>query len=107
MAELRDGCVDLARDLPDGAGKRLAAPAHARAQAEGAGGADRDRGLARARGQGARRPAWPRAEGRSGRRYRGTGADLSRATVVLAVIAQGVRALKMGTGNSGSRQTRA
>ena len=107
MAQLGNGRADLARNLSDGTGKCLAAPAHAGAQAERAGGADRGCRLARTRGESARRPARPRAEGRSCRRYRGAGADLDRAAVIAALAPERLRAVEMGAGNPRSRQTRA
>ncbi len=102
-----DGHPYLARHLPDGAGRCLAAAAHPRAQAEGTCGADGSRGLARARGEVARCAARARAEGRSGRRYRDPGADLDRAAVVAAFAAERLRTLGLGPGNPGSGQARA
>ena len=98
----RDGRAHLAGDLPRRTGARLGTAQEPRAQAEGTRRADRGRGLARARGANQGRAALARAQGRHGRRHRRAGAGHDRAAGVVALAAQGFRALALGRGDRGS-----
>src|SRR5437763_1939881 len=90
LGERGDGSADLAEDLRLSSRTGLGTVEDAGAQAEGARGADGSRRVARAGSARPRRSAWPRPEGRRGRRYRHPCADQPRTPRQSAFAAEGL-----------------